>query len=126
VRQRELVIIQPPLDVEVRFDQVLVALALGALNGLMLELQPGTNRLKLVGGVGPATVRNQGVRHPVAQTRGIGCLGAMEQRTGLRAGRGAEFTAKLLIFLLDQCAWFSFRAGRHPSLSVVGRDPKGS
>jgi hypothetical protein len=23
----------------------------------------------------------------------LGCLGAMEQRTGLRAGRGAEFTA---------------------------------
>ena len=29
---------------------------------------------------------------------GFGCWGAMEQRTGLRAGRGAEFASKLLIF----------------------------
>jgi hypothetical protein len=27
-----------------------------------------------------------------------GCLGAMEQRTGLRAWRGSEFSSKLLIF----------------------------
>jgi hypothetical protein len=54
--QRELVVVEPPLNVEVRFHPVQVAFALRAYNSFMADLQPGTDRLKLVGGIGAATV----------------------------------------------------------------------
>jgi hypothetical protein len=47
----ELIVVQPPLDIEVGLDQVLIALPLGTLDGLMGELQPGTDLLKCLGGV---------------------------------------------------------------------------
>jgi hypothetical protein len=46
--QGKLVVIQPPLDVEMRLHQVLIALAFGALNRLMVNLQAATDRFKVV------------------------------------------------------------------------------
>ena len=37
-RQGELIVVQPPLDIEVGFHQVLITLALRAFNGLMPEM----------------------------------------------------------------------------------------
>jgi hypothetical protein len=65
----------PPLDCN---HPVLIALALGALNRFMPDLQPCTDGFEVVGGVGPAAVRHQRVRDPIAET---GCVGHW-QRTG--------------------------------------------
>src|SRR5215831_6453338 len=55
----ELIVVQPPLNVEMCLDQVLITLALRALDRLMLELQPRTDGFKVVRRIGPATVRHQ-------------------------------------------------------------------
>jgi hypothetical protein len=54
--ERELVVVQPPLDVEVGFDQIVRALPCGTLDGLVRELQADTGLLEHVGGIGPAAV----------------------------------------------------------------------
>jgi hypothetical protein len=43
----ELIVVEAPLDVEMRLHQVLIALALGADEGLMLDLQPRTHGFKV-------------------------------------------------------------------------------
>jgi hypothetical protein len=63
--QRELVIIEAPLDVEMGLHEILIALALGALDRLMVDLQPGQHRLKGPGGECPAAIRDQGFRGPI-------------------------------------------------------------
>ena len=68
---RELIIVQPPLDVEVRFDEVLITLALGALDRLVPDPQPGTDRFNVIGGGGAAAVRHQRLRGPIPETGGI-------------------------------------------------------
>ena len=55
--QRKLIIIQAPLHIEVRFHPMQIALPFGTLNGLVVNLQAGTHRFKLVGGEGPTTNR---------------------------------------------------------------------
>jgi hypothetical protein len=58
----------PPLDCN---HQVLVALAFGALDGLMLNLQSVTDRLKVVRRIGPATVGDEMHGCTIAETGGI-------------------------------------------------------
>ena len=69
--QGELVVIQPPLDIKVRLHQVLIALALGADDRLMLDLQPRTDRFKVGRRIGPATVGHELFGRPIAETGGI-------------------------------------------------------
>ena len=86
--QRQLVVIQAPLDVKVCFHQVLVALARGTHNGLMVNAQPATDALKGVRDERPAAVGNQMDGDAIALTRGI------EHRQGhpacLGGGHGAR------------------------------------
>src|SRR6266850_5911314 len=58
----------PPLDCN---HPVQVAFALRADNGFMADLQPGTDRLKLVGGISSATVRDQIRRDPILSAGSI-------------------------------------------------------
>ena len=71
LRQGALVVKQAPLDVTVRLHQVLRAFALRADNRLMLHRSTFTDRVKRVGGEGPATLREQGLGGPIAPTRRI-------------------------------------------------------
>jgi hypothetical protein len=93
--QGQLIVVQAPLDVEVGFHEVLIALALRADDGLVPELQPSADRFNVGGGVGPATIRDQGLRDPIAQTgriehheRDPGGLGRGD-RPGEHGPRGA-------------------------------------
>ena len=70
-RQRKLVVIQAPLDVEVRFHEVHVALTLGAHNGLVVNAQTRTDAFKGLGDEGAAAVGKHVLGHAIAQTRGI-------------------------------------------------------
>jgi hypothetical protein len=47
VGKGELIVVEAPLDVEMRLHQVLIALALGADNRLMLDLLPRTHGFKV-------------------------------------------------------------------------------
>src|SRR5262245_29839472 len=53
----------PPLDCN---HKVLMALTLGADEGLVPELQPGADRFKVGGGVGLAAIRDESLRDPIA------------------------------------------------------------
>jgi hypothetical protein len=53
--QGELVIIEASLDVEMCLHQVLITLALGTLNRLVVDLQPSQHRLK--GGSSPNGIK---------------------------------------------------------------------
>src|SRR6266487_5440865 len=67
----ELIVVEAPLDVEMGLHEVLIALALSALNRLMLNLQSAADGLKVVRGVGPATVGDEMLGRPIAQPGGI-------------------------------------------------------
>jgi hypothetical protein len=70
--------------------RLLVILTLSRLVGpLAAEVQSAGNIARI-------GVLDLGHSSPAAVE--LGCWGAMEQRTGLRAGRGSELTSKLLIF----------------------------
>src|SRR5262245_374912 len=60
----------PPLDCN---HEVLIALALGALDGLMLELQSATDGFEVIRGVSPAAIGDQRVRDPITETGRIQC-----------------------------------------------------
>ena len=66
----ELRVLEAPLDVEMRLHQVLIALALGADNRLMRNLQPPTHGLKVGRRVGAPTVGDEVYRGALAQTGG--------------------------------------------------------
>ena len=69
--QGELILVQPPLNIEVRLHEIFVALALGAQQGVGRNLQPLQDGGDIVGGERPARVGDQVLRHPVAETGGI-------------------------------------------------------
>ena len=70
VAQRKLVVVQASLNVEMRLHQIHVTLALGAENGLVVNFQTRTDHFELIGDIGSATIRNQGVGNPVAEAGG--------------------------------------------------------
>jgi hypothetical protein len=99
-----------PIDGEKHFVQV------------PLVTRPKTSTPELIGirlPALPAPLPHGFIRHddPAGEQ---GCLGAMEQRTGLRAGRGSELTSKLLIFCSRPVHSFQFRAGQERSFSGLG------
>jgi hypothetical protein len=49
----ELIVVEAPLNVKMGLHEVLIALAFGALDRLVLNLQPRTDRFEVIGGVGP-------------------------------------------------------------------------
>ena len=65
-------------------DQIQIAFALRAGNGLVVNLQACTDRFKVLGDVGSAAIRDQVLRSPIAQT------GALQdrQRDPTRLGWG--------------------------------------
>src|SRR4029450_10502395 len=91
--QGQLVVIQSALDVEMGFHQVHVALALGTDNGLVINIQPGTDALKGVGDEGPTAVGNQVHGDPVALTRRIEHRPGDPARLGRGDSRAEEHTA---------------------------------
>ena len=67
-REGDLIIIQPPLDVDMGLHEVLIAFALRALNRLMLNLQAATDVLKVVRCIGSTAVGHEIPGRPRAQT----------------------------------------------------------
>jgi hypothetical protein len=61
-RQGKLVVIQPPLNIKMGLHEVLITLAFGALDRLMLNLQAATDRFKVVRGVSHAAVVREAAR----------------------------------------------------------------
>ena len=68
-RSRELKILQASLHIEGRSYAVQIALPLGALAGLMLNLQAVTHGFKVIGDVGSAAIQDEGLGDAIAQTR---------------------------------------------------------
>ena len=71
VAERKLVVVQASLNVEMRLHQIHVTFALGADNGLVVNLQAPTDRFERMGDLCSATIGNQGVGNPVAEAGGI-------------------------------------------------------
>ena len=66
--QRKLIVKQAPLDIKMRLHQIFVAFPLGTDNSLVVNRQTRTDRSKSAGAVGPAAIRDQVLRRPIAQT----------------------------------------------------------
>jgi hypothetical protein len=54
--QRELIVIQAPLHIAMRFHPIQIAFPFGTLHRVVINLQTGADRLKLVGGEGATAV----------------------------------------------------------------------
>jgi hypothetical protein len=59
--QRELLVIEPPLNLNMRFHPVQVAFPLRTHDRHRLDLEPPADRFKRVRGIGPATIRHEGL-----------------------------------------------------------------
>jgi len=69
--QRELVVVQTPLHIEMRLHDVQPAFTLGAHNGDVLNRQAGAHRFELVGDIRPTAVRQEPLWGTVLATGGI-------------------------------------------------------
>ena len=117
-REGELIIIQPPLDVEMCLHEVLIALAFRALNRLMLNLQAATDGPKVVRRIGPATIGHEIPGRPITQT------GRIEDHERHPGGSSTHHLFRLrLVMMARASSMRSATASQNFSRGIVSPTP---